>query len=419
MVHTLCRKNFGEGGLPRWLMVLLLMCSPLANATTSSLPERHKQNASWENVLNEARGETVYFNAWGGDTRINNYIRWAGDQIGQRYGVKLQLVKVDDISSVVSRILAEKGAGRVRNGSVDLLWINGENFRSMKNAELLYGPFTTQLPAMANVDSKEKPTTAVDFGEPVDGMEAPWGMAQLVFMYDGARIKAPPASAEELLQFAKQHQGRVTYPSPPDFVGVTFLKQLLFELVNDKEILQKPVNEKAFQILTMPLWKYLDQLHPLLWRKGKSFPSNNLALTPLLDDGDIILSMTFNPAYASAAINNGELSDTVRTYVHKGGTLGNTHFLAIPFNSSAAAGARVVINFLLSPEAQARKADPVVWGDPTVLSMSRLSDADQRRFAQQGSGLATLSPEQLGKAIPEPHASWVTAIEKAWQQRYR
>jgi ABC-type uncharacterized transport system YnjBCD substrate-binding protein len=32
----------------------------------------------------------------------------------------------------------------------------------------------------------------------------------------------------------------------------------------------------------------------------------------------------------------------------------------------------VTANFLLSPEAQARKQDPKVWGDPTVLAMERL-----------------------------------------------
>jgi hypothetical protein len=44
------------------------------------------------------------------------------------------------------------------------------------------------------------------------------------------------------------------------------------------------------------------------------------------------------------------------------GALTNSHFLAIPFNASARAGAKVVVNFLLSPAAQARKSDPAFWG---------------------------------------------------------
>ena len=31
---------------------------------------------------------------------------------------------------------------------------------------------------------------------------------------------------------------------------------------------------------------------------------------------------------------------------------------------------------------------------------------------------ATLLPEALGPTLPEPHASWVEAIEEEWERRY-
>ena len=34
--------------------------------------------ANWDAVLAEAKGETVYWNAWGGAENINAYIEWAG-----------------------------------------------------------------------------------------------------------------------------------------------------------------------------------------------------------------------------------------------------------------------------------------------------------------------------------------------------
>ena len=72
-------------------------------------------------------------------------------------------------------------------GSVDLIWINGENFAAMKNAGLLYGPFAESLPNFRFVDVEGKPTVRSDFTVPVDGLESPWGMAQIVFIYDTAR----------------------------------------------------------------------------------------------------------------------------------------------------------------------------------------------------------------------------------------
>ncbi|MGO0305198.1 ABC transporter substrate-binding protein [Endozoicomonas acroporae] len=392
-------------------------------AFISSVSASEAKTSTWQEIVKQSKGQTVYFNAWGGSEQINDYIDWATDQVDKRYGIALKHVKVSDTSNVVSRVLAEKAAGRNSNGTVDLVWINGENFRSMKQNGLLFGPFVQDLPSFKGVNPQENPSTVLDFGEPVDGLEAPWGMAQLVFIYDtdsfSRKETVPPANASELLEFARKHKGRVTYPLPPDFVGTTFLKQLLSELTPDPGALLKPVSEADFAAVTSPLWRYLDELHPLLWREGETFPANNLALTPMLDDGEILLSMTFNPAYASSAIANGELPDTVKTYVHDAGTLGNTHFLAIPFNSDSTGAAQVVINFLLSPEAQAHKANPDVWGDPTVLSMSQLKGVERERFSSLPLGSATLSPEALGKVLPEPHSSWVAELEDAWKARYR
>jgi len=373
----------------------------------------------WQKTLNQAKGQTVYFNAWGGSQEVNDYLHWAGRQLKSRYGVTLKHVKVDDISTVVTRILTEKSADRKEKGSVDMVWINGENFKSMKHHGLLYGPFVEKLPNWKYVDTQGKPTTLVDFTEPVEGLEAPWGMAQLIFMYDTAQIPTPPASMETLFEYSQKNPGLFTYPAPPDFVGTTFLKQAVLELTDHSKLLQKPVTDPAFAVVTQPLWDYLDKLHPLLWRKGRTFPSSSTAMLSLLDDGEIGFALSFNPNAASTAIKNGLIQETVRTYVHKKGTIANSHFLAIPFNSSAKAGAQVVINFLISPQAQLRKANPEIWGDPTILSTARMTPEDREKFARLPLGVATLRPEQMGNALPEPHSSWVDALEATWQQRYR
>ena len=124
------------------------------------------------------------------------------------------------------------------------------------------------------------------------------------------------------------------------------------------------------------------------------------------------------PTEASAAIANKELPDTVRTYVMDGGTIGNVHFVAIPFNSPNKAGAMVLADFLLSPEAQAKKLDPNIWGDLTVLATAKLAADARAQFDALPGGAATLSPDQLGNAVPEPHPSWMMAIETEWQKRY-
>jgi putative thiamine transport system substrate-binding protein len=377
--------------------------------------------AKWDAVLAEAKGETVYWNAWGGAENINAYIEWAGAELGKRYGVKLVHVKLDDTASAVAKVVAEKTAGKDEGGSVDLIWINGENFASMKKQHLLFSPgWAEKLPNWKYVDIEEKPTVRTDFTISVEGLESPWGMAKLVFFHDTARTDSAsmPKSASELLDWAKKNPGRFTYPQPPDFIGSSFLKQVASELVADRSVLHKPVDEASFEEVTAPVFAYLDQLNPLLWRSGKAYPQNYPAMKQLLADGEVDIIFAFNPSEGSSAIAAGELPETVRSFTFAGGTLANTHFVSIPYNAAAKAGALVLADFLLSPEAQAHKQDPKVWGDPTVLAMGKLPAADKARFDALDLGIATLRPDQLGPALDEPHPSWTERLETEWKRRY-
>lgn len=378
-------------------------------------PALAQTTSAWSDIQSKARGQTVYFNAWGGGDNINAYIQWAGAEVRKRYGVTVEHVKVSDTADVVKRVRNEKAAGKLSDGSVDMVWINGENFLAMKREGLLFGPFAEKLPSYAFVDVQGKPTTRVDFSEPVDGMEAPWGMAQLTFFVDSKRVSAPPRSMAELLAFAKAHPGRVTYPRLPDFHGATFITQALTELNSNRSALYKPVTPEALAQAATPLWAYLDALHPHLWRAGKQFPQNAAAVRQMMADGELLLAFTFNPNEAANEIAAKRLPPSVSSYQFRSGTIGNTHFLAIPFNSGAAAGAQVFANFLLGAEAQARKADIAVWGDPTVLAVDQLPAAERARFA------AKPLPGQVevsAPAIPEPHGSWVGPLEKEWLKRY-
>ena len=149
------------------------------------------QSAHFDSLKPAAKGQTVYFNAWGGDAKINSYISWARDIVKKRYDITLVHVKLTDTASAVSRLLAEKTAGRDGDGTIDLLWVNGENFAAMKRADLLQSqPWVTHLPNWQLTDPVALPAIISDFAEPTDGKESPWGRAQLVFAYDSKKL--PP-----------------------------------------------------------------------------------------------------------------------------------------------------------------------------------------------------------------------------------
>ncbi len=401
--------------MPHMIDRRTLLGSGTAAALMSLSPWASAQTSAWSDLEKKARGQTVVFNAWGGSERINAYLVWAAAELDKQFGVKLEHVKVTDTADVVKRVRSEKVAGRVADGSVDMVWINGENFLAMKREGMLFGPFAESLPNFRFVDTEGKPTTRIDFSEPVQGMEAPWGMAQLTFFADRAKVPNAPRSTAALLEFARTNPGRVTYPKPPNFHGTTFVKQALLDLTSDKAALYKPYDANAFAKVTEPLWKHLDALHSHLWRSGKQFAANSANVRQMMADGELMLALTFNPNEAANEIAAGRLPKTVYSYQFDSGTVGNTHFLAIPFNAKGKEAAQVAANFLLSPMAQARKADISIWGDPTVLAPGKLPAAEAARFTATA---AAGQVERSAPVLPEPHGSWVDPLEKEWLRRY-
>jgi putative thiamine transport system substrate-binding protein len=415
----------------RVLFAAFLLCVTLTISPLTGLAQNTHQHSGkadlndWGALEKLAQGQTVYFHAWGGDTHINSYIQWVTEQLQERYGITLVHVKLEDTAQAVNQVLNEKAAGRDNEGSVDLIWINGENFASMKEQKLLLGQnddsfyhWVERLPNWQYVDVENKPTVMNDFTVSTDGLEAPWGMAQMIFYYDTARMSDPPGSAEDMLAYAKAHPGRLTYPRPPDFLGSTFLKQLLLDLVEDSHSLQEPFSPGQSEALLAGLWSFLNELHPHLWRQARAFPQNNAQLRQLFADGELDIGFAFHPPEATAAILKGEFPDTVRSYIFQEGTIGNTHFVAIPYNAAHQAGALVTANFLMSPEAQLEKQKPEQWGDFTVLNIQALPPQWQAAFQELDLGIATLSPQELQPVLPEPHPSWMEAIEAEWEKRY-
>ncbi|MEM8664088.1 MAG: ABC transporter substrate-binding protein [Pseudomonadota bacterium] len=394
--------------LPRSPVAALFGLALTLNAATA---DPAPDPTDWAAVEAAATGQSVDWYAWGGEAHINDYIAWVGEEVADRYGVTLRQVKLADTAEAVSRVLAETVAGRTDGGAVDLIWINGENFVAMKENDLLLaGEWAEKLPNWDLVDlARFGPAIQTDFAVAVEGQQSPWGRAQLVYLYDDARTKAP-TSLEELIAFAEANPGRFTYPQPPNFIGTSFLKQVLIEVAPDRERLLEPAGPDAPDTVRNHLLPVLERLHPHLWRQARVFPQGVADLRRLFADGELLLVLTHNPSDAAAAINDGLLPPSVRIGAFKTGTLGNVHFVAIPKNAGDKAGAMIVANFLLSPRAQARKADPAVWGDPSVLDVGALPEADRAAFPA--------APSVSAPTLQEPHASWTGVIEKVWNETF-
>lgn len=371
---------------------------------------------NWDDIVAKAKGQTVDWFMYGGSPAANGYVNGVvAPRVKELYDITLRQVPITDIAEVVSKLLVEKQAGKT-DGEADLLWINGENFRTAKWNNLLYGPFADQLPNQKLVNW-DRASIQNDFGEPVEGLESPYGSAQVVLAYDTARFATPPATIGDLLTWIKENPGRFTYPAPPDFTGSVFVRHVFYHVAGNVEAWQGDFDEAAFEAAAAKSYDVLRDLAPYLWRKGETYPESPVRLAQLFADGEVDFAINYNPSDASKKIHDGLYPDTVRTFVFEEGTIANTHFVAIPFNTSDKEGAMVVANFLLSPEAQYAKADPNIWGDLPAIDLTRLDVEWQQKFADLPRGIATLPDEVLQQhQLPEPRSEILIRLEQGWQE---
>ena len=404
---------------PRHLAPLAaaLAATMLAGACAAPAAESPTVSANrpWDEVLTEAEGQTVDLWMYGGDDRGNAYVDDVLAPAAADLGVTLRRVPVADTKDAMRRLLAERAAG-ADDGSVDLVWVNGDNFATGQEAGAWLCGWSDDLPHMDAV-APEDPLVSEDFGVAVNGCEAPWHKAQFTFAYDSARVSDPPTTVTGLLDWAEAHPGRFTYPAPPDFTGSVFVRQALYALSGGADAVPASFTDKAYGELTPALWARLRELAPSLWRDGRTLPRDQAALDRLFADGQVDFTMTYGPATLTDLVANGTFAPTTRVLSLSDGTIGNASFLAIPASSPDQAGAMVVADLALSPEQQVAKADPDVWGQFTVLDRDLLDGDAARAFDELPVSPVVPPYEELSQnAQPELSSAWVTPLDEGWRR---
>lgn len=372
-------------------------------------------NKSWDEIETIAKGGEVNWFMWGGSDSINQYVsEYIGGILKDEYDITLNRVGISDTAEVVNIVLGEKEAGVMDKGTVDMIWINGENFRTMKQGDLAYCGYTNLLPnnALVNWDN---PSIANDFGVPVDGCEVPWSKTQFSFTHNTATVENPPRSIGELIEWVKANPGQFTYPAPPDFNGAVFVRHVFYHAAGGVENLLGEFDQAKFDEVSAKTWEILNDLEPYLWREGKTYPTTIAAHEQLYANSEIALTFNYEPAGVGIKIENGTFPPTSQGYGLTDGTIGNTNYTIIPFNSPNKAAALVLQNVLLSGKAQLEKAQPDVWGAAPAIEIDRTTDAVKAAFAKIERHPKVAPAEELAKnALPELQASWISAIEKGW-----
>lgn len=400
------------------LVILVLMSSLVAcgqKENISAINENVLDN-SWEEIIESSKGTTVNFYGWGGSQQTNEWLdNYLGKELKKKYNINLNRVPMN-IDDILNKLLGEKQLN-TQEGTVDVIWINGENFYTAKENHLLFGPFTHKLPNFNKYVDKDSQEVQYDFGFPVEGYEAPYGKAQFVMIYDKDRIDAAPKNHEEILEMVKKNPGRFTYSAPPDFTGSAFVRNIIYDIVGYEQFMAMEADKEIVAKEIQPAIDFLKEIKPYLWKEGKTYPATVAQLDNMYADNEVDMTISYNPNHVSGKIKNGEFPETSQAAILDKGTIGNTHFLAIPYNSTNKAGALAVINHILSVDSQASKYDPKNWGDLPVLDNSKLSEEEKDIFRSIELGKGTLKQSiLLEHRVPEMPSSLVPIIEELWQE---
>jgi putative spermidine/putrescine transport system substrate-binding protein len=398
----------------RLLIVLVAVAAVHAcgsSAPTDTFSADELAGMTWEDVVRRARGTTVHYAMWGGDEARNRFYQGeAAGALRRDLDISLSIVPLADTSDLVGKLVNEKAAGA--RGSVDLVWINGANFRTAKQGGVLWGPFVQVLPNLRHFDER---AAARDFGTSTDGLEAPYEQAQFVLAYDAARIADPPDTFAALRAWIRAHPGRFTYPAIPDFTGSSFARHFLLHLGDTPpEQFVDRFDENVYARASKPVLALLREMKPSLWRRGETFPATVAELDRLFVNGEIDFTMSYSPTFASDKIGRGEFPASVRTFVPAEGTIADYSFLAIPFNAANPAGALAVINTFMSPAHALMRAR--VMGGLFPLRLEHLTAAERQAVEGLARGPATLPVSTLaGRRIQEAHAEYVDRFERDWR----
>jgi putative spermidine/putrescine transport system substrate-binding protein len=402
------------------ILLLSFLVTACSGTAATGADDQYNLN-DWDSVLVAAKGQTLNWYIWGGSDSINAFVdNFYGEALKERYDITLNRVPLADTVDAVNQVLSEKQAGK-DPGAVDLIWINGENFFTLKQANLLYPDWAQKIPNSKYVNW-DNPAINRDFGNPVDNLESPWSSAQLQLVYDSSRINANelPRSYVALKNWVCAHPGRFTYiaPGAGGFVGTRFVKGALYEISGGAEQ-WSTFDQATWDKWSPELWNFFNEIESCLWRQGETYPKDESELRSLFANNEVDFSLTQDISGAGSAIQQGLMPATARAFVFDRYMIGDFNYVAIPSNAPNKAAALVLANLLLEPEFQAAQILPENgFGLGYAIDVNRVTDeaalSSLQSAASQLGDAATPASDLANSLIGDTAPEYQVLVEQDW-----
>ena len=435
------------------------------------------ESYNWKDIETLAVGGSVNFYVAVTPAVYNWITTWLSDKLYQDYSItvnylnsnpsdssKIPKTTPEIIQLIKNSLTIDPLPEGKDKGDIDVVWINGENFYDMKSNNLLYGPFANKIPSSINFNF-EAPTIKYDFEVPTAGLEMPFNVAQIAFIYNSTCGLNDTSSISTVLDIASliktaNYRNKFTYAMPSnmtetgsnikgkDFTGSSFTRQVFYEVIgagSDPSFCQtwfslsvsacQSTLKYSYKDFTETKWdtgnppskyikvapfyfSFLRQLEPYLYNeplfsgKYNNYPSSNTVTDSLFSSGKVFLTLNYNANYAS------RFSDA-KGYTLSTGTLSNTNFLAIPINAKNKLAALVTLNYISSAAAMFQRKSstwaPLQAYDETSPTFTSEGSNWNVAFETLPTNPHVPTRNQLVQArIPELSVAYINQLERDW-----
>lgn len=373
--------------------------------------------SSFSEAIKEGAGQTVTFYGYGGDEKANAWVdEVVSPTMKEKYDITVKRVPMA-IDEILNKLITEKEAGS-KEGDIDVIWINGENFYTAKQAKLLYGPITKNVESFEKLMDVKGHNSKYDFGVKIDGYEVPYGSAQLVFAGDKTKFETGfPTDTQALLDYAKKNPGKITYTAPPEFTGSAFVRNIICDIVGYDKVEEASADKEELYKVIKPGLDYLNEIKPYLWQEGKTYPTTTAELDQMFAAGQIDLDYSYSQMHVAEKRSDNEFKASTESFLFDKGTIANQNYLAIANTSKAKAGALVLINEMTSENAQLKKAEAKYGYSIPPFDANKLSKETNQKLTDLYKNQGVLSLEEMqAKQIPEVQAEKIPVIEALWKE---
>ena len=331
-------------------------------------------------------------------------------------------VKLKDTAEAVTRVVAEKAAGRdtrrQRRPDLD----QRAQFPRAEGAGLLYGPFAQALPNYRYVDTVNVRSNVVDFTIPVDGLRvAVAARADRVRLRRQARQRCAALGAASCSRGRSGIPGRTTHPTVRNFLGSTFLKQALYELAPDPVGAAAAGDRRQLRDRDRAAVGVVRRAAAVAVAQGRAVSRERPGAAPAderrRDRHDDLVQSRRSRGVAQSA---GQLPDIgAHGRVRQGHD--RQHELRRDSVQRGEQGRRDGRRRTSCSSRRRRRTRRTIrqMGNFTVLDLAQA----RRRPSASASTIFRVSRRcrrnaELGTTLLEPHPSWMTRIAAEWERRY-